>query len=114
MAQKVTVSLEDDLDGGEADGTIDFSFDGADYQIDLSPDNRDRLRASLTPFIEAARRTGGRNKATRNGNAGTPARKRAADQELRAWGKEHFPDDVADRGRIPGWVKEKFAAAQES
>jgi Lsr2 len=36
MAQKVTVALEDDLDGGPADETVRFGFDGADYEIDLS------------------------------------------------------------------------------
>lgn len=29
MAQKVTVALEDDLDGGPADETVRFGFDSA-------------------------------------------------------------------------------------
>lgn len=36
MAQRVTVALEDDLDGGPADETIRFGFGGAEYEIDLS------------------------------------------------------------------------------
>ena len=39
MAQKVTVTLEDDLDGGPAAETVRFSFGGADYEIDLSKKN---------------------------------------------------------------------------
>ena len=38
MAQKVEVTLIDDLDGGKADETISFSLDGAQYVIDLSLD----------------------------------------------------------------------------
>ena len=36
MAQRVTVALEDDLDGGPADETVRFAFGGSDYEIDLS------------------------------------------------------------------------------
>ena len=36
MATKITVVLEDDLDGGPADETVRFGLDGVDYEIDLS------------------------------------------------------------------------------
>ena len=39
MAQKITVTLEDDLDGGPADQTVRFGLDGAEYEIDLSTSN---------------------------------------------------------------------------
>ena len=32
MAQKITVTLEDDLDGGPADQTVRFGLDGAEYE----------------------------------------------------------------------------------
>jgi len=47
MAQKVEVTLVDDLDGGKADETISFSLDGTQYVIDLSGKNATRLRESL-------------------------------------------------------------------
>ena len=31
MAQRVTVVLEDDLDGGPAEETVRLAFDGTDY-----------------------------------------------------------------------------------
>lgn len=55
MAQKVIVQLTDDLDGGEADETVQFSLDGKEYQIDLKASNAKRLRDSLQPFIERGR-----------------------------------------------------------
>jgi hypothetical protein len=37
MAQKTVVSFIDDLDGeSEAEGTVPFSLDGVDYEIDLT------------------------------------------------------------------------------
>jgi hypothetical protein len=58
MAQKVTVELEDDLDGGPADETVRFGVDGSDYEIDLSAKNAAALRRKLAPFIEHARKAG--------------------------------------------------------
>jgi hypothetical protein len=58
MAQKVTVELEDDLDGGPADETVRFGFDGSDYEIDLSNRNAAKFRRQLEPFIDHARRAG--------------------------------------------------------
>ena len=47
MAQKITVTLEDDLDGGPADQTVRFGLDGAEYEIDLSVSNATAFRARL-------------------------------------------------------------------
>ena len=47
MAQKVLVSLVDDLDGSEADETVEFGLDGINYQIDLSTENAEELRDAL-------------------------------------------------------------------
>ena len=44
MAQKVMVTLVDDLDGSEAGETVEFGLDGAFYEIDLSEGNAERLR----------------------------------------------------------------------
>jgi hypothetical protein len=57
MAQKVTVALEDDLDGGPADETVRFEFDGTEYEIDLSAKNARAFRTTLAPFLEDAIRT---------------------------------------------------------
>ncbi len=39
MAQKVTVVLEDDLDGGQADETVRVGFGGTEYELNLSAKN---------------------------------------------------------------------------
>jgi len=53
---KVTVALEDDLDGGPADETVRFGFDGTEYEIDLSAKNARAFRKKLTPFLKHARK----------------------------------------------------------
>jgi len=58
MAQKITVALEDDLDGGPADETVPLRFDGAAHEIDLSTKNARRFRTQLVPFIAHARTVG--------------------------------------------------------
>ncbi len=51
MAQRVQTLLIDDLDGGEAEGTVRFGLDGAEYEIDLSAGHADALRrARAGPF----------------------------------------------------------------
>ena len=47
MAQKVTVTLVDDLDGSQAEETVEFGLDGATYTIDLSGGNAGRLREAV-------------------------------------------------------------------
>ncbi len=64
MAQKVLVSLVDDLDGSEAEETVEFGLDGVSYQIDLSSDNAEELRDALAQYVEHARRAGGRKRAS--------------------------------------------------
>ena len=59
MAQHVETRLVDDIDGTDAVETVTFSFEGHQYEIDLSDRNATRLRESLAAFVGAARRAGG-------------------------------------------------------
>jgi len=106
MAQKITVALEDDLEGGPADETVRFGLDGADYEIDLSKKNASAFRRKLAPFIEHARRAG-RGPRRRPGRTAA-SRERSGD--IRAWAKE-AGIAVSDRGRIPASVVEQYEAA---
>ena len=69
MASRVQVVLEDDIDGGEAERTVSFAFDGVEYEIDLSAANAAALAEALAPYIDAGRRVSGR-KGRRSGAAG--------------------------------------------
>ena len=69
MAQKITVELEDDLEGGPAAETVRFGLDGSEYEIDLSKKNAATLRKQLTPYVEHARKAG-RGQRRRSGRTG--------------------------------------------
>jgi hypothetical protein len=111
MAQKVTVSLVDDLDGSEAEETVEFGLDGASYQIDLSEDNAERLRDALAEYVDHARRSGGRKRGATRPAPGRPARPATADREqnqaIRAWARKQGMK-VSDRGRIPSEVIDAY------
>jgi hypothetical protein len=104
MAQRVVVTISDDLDGGEAAETIAFGLDGKFYEIDLSTTNADKLRTGLMPYMEAGRRRSRSGKVFRR----TPVAPDPA--TVRAWARSNgFA--VPPRGRIPKKVYEAFAQA---
>jgi len=118
VAQKTLVVLEDDLDGGEADETVTFSLDGVNYEIDLSAGNAKKLRDSLSNFVGAARRTGGRSIAGRGRPRAAAAVSGGASRsgrsaEIRAWAKSQNIK-VNERGRIPAEVVEAYDKAHSS
>jgi Lsr2 len=108
MAQKITVALEDDLDGGPADETVRFGLGGTEYEIDLSAKNAAAFREHLAPFVGHARRTG-RGQRRRPGRT-VSSRERSAD--IRAWAKDQGIT-VSDRGRISASVAEQYDAATQ-
>lgn len=113
MAQKVMVTLVDDLDGSEAEETVEFGLDGAFYEIDLSEDNAERLREALAEYVEHARRAGGRKRAAVRAAAGRAPRTASADREqnqaIREWARKQGMN-VSDRGRIPKEVTDAYNA----
>ena len=105
MAQKVHITLEDDLDGGEATETVTFGLDGRSYEIDLNAKNAKAMREALSKYVAAARRAGGRSGAAkRRTQVGTSAR------EIRDWARSNG-HKVPDRGRIPSDIRDAFEAA---
>ena len=112
MAQKVTVSLIDDLDGDRADETVEFGLDGKNYEIDLSTGNADKLREALASYVAAARKPGGRRRggggaATGAAAARRPSVDREQNQAIRDWARKRGMK-VSDRGRIPADVLEAY------
>ncbi len=107
MAQKVHITLEDDLDGGEATETVSFGLDGRTLRD--RPQRQERRRRCATRWHAtsgAARRSGGGRgtAAKRRTQVGTSAR------EIRDWARSNG-HKVPDRGRIPADVREAFEAA---
>lgn len=99
MAQKVVVSLVDDLSGGRADHTVRFSLDGKDYEIDLSEQNAAVLSEVMAEYVAAARRPN-QSRRTDRGPAMISTADRQRNQVMREWARQHGMS-VSERGRIP-------------
>lgn len=105
MAQKTIVHLIDDLDGGEGDESIEYTFDGIDYEIDLSTEHAADLRECLAPYLAVSRR-----KYTPRAQSAAPAAMNGRRKDLgdvRAWANENGYT-VSSRGRIPTTVLEAY------
>jgi hypothetical protein len=109
MAQKIVTELIDDIDGSVADETVEFSYRGYSYEVDLSSKNIQKLDKALTSFIEHARRTGRTGRQTKASVSRIPGNS----ADVRAWA-EAEGYEVPARGRIPNALREAYEAAQAS
>ena len=107
MAQQTTVRFIDDLDGSDASGTFDFALEGRQYQIDLSEENAAKLRDAVAPFVDVARKAGGRSAGRRRPRAqqqpvdDKPVRSsREQTAAIREWARQHG-HKVNNRGHVP-------------
>ena len=106
MAQRTVIELVDDVDGrvmkqGEGE-TVIFGLDNVEYEIDVSKANAEKLRQALSPYVQAARKTGGRR-----GRAARAARDHDQIRAIREWARQNGYK-VSDRGRIPVEVQEAY------
>lgn len=103
MAQRIQVILIDDINGGDATETVNFSLDNVSYEIDLSAENAANLRSDLDKWVTAGRRVSSRR--------GTASRARSNDSaKVRAWAKDNGYD-VSERGRISAEIREAYSQA---
>jgi hypothetical protein len=109
MAKQVITLLTDDLDGTEADRTVEFGLDGVTYTIDLSEKNVGKLRQALDAYIDAGTRVGrggpeSRRVIGRRGIGGAPTRSdRDQNRAIREWAAKNGYN-ISERGRIPSSV----------
>lgn len=96
MAKRVTTELVDDFDESTPAETVEFSFQGIDYEIDLSSENTSKLRAELEPYMQAGRKVS--RGAPRPGRRSM--QRHAHLQKARVWLRANG-HDIGDRGRVP-------------
>lgn len=108
MAQKIQTLFIDDIDGGEAEGTVRFALDGTNYEIDLNAKHTEDLRNSLANYVAHARKIGG---TTRRATVRGDRRSSSIDTvAVRAWAREQGID-IKERGRVPANIIEQYRAA---
>jgi Lsr2 len=104
LSSKVIVLLEDDVDGGKADETVEFGLDGVAYVIDLSGDNAKKLRGALDGYVSKGRKVSGRTRKTSKSYSDVET------SAVRAWAASNGIK-VSERGRIAADVVAQFKAA---
>jgi Lsr2 len=110
MAQRTQVIFEDDIDGSEAEGTVTFALNGAQYEIDLSNKNAEKLRKAFEPYVSGGRKVSARATAARSPRGTASAPKRHDQSAVREWAKSQELK-ISDRGRIPADVLAKYEAS---
>jgi hypothetical protein len=113
VAQKVQVLLTDDLDGSDAQETIEFGFEGTSYEIDLNKKNAEALRKAVEKYVGAARKSGRSGSSTSRGRGARATGRQDRDynpKEVRSWA-ESQGIEVSARGRVPADLVAKFQAA---
>ena len=111
MAQ--TTIITDDLDGSANAETVQFTFDGTSYSIDLSRKNRNAFEKALKPYIEAASRVSTRRTAASPSRRSSRSRRSSGIDlsAVRAWANEQGIE-VSSRGRIAQDVIDAYTASR--
>ena len=109
MARRVVEHLVDDIDGGKAVEAVRFSYQGVDYEIDLSAKNAKALDKAVSPYVSAARRVGGRRSGSRRPRGKSSGRGQDS-RQVREWAVKQGIK-VSARGRIPGDVLRHYQEA---
>lgn len=94
MARETIINLIDDFDGGKADETIKYSFDGANYEVDFTHENADAFREYMEKYLKVSRRIGVANNS---------AKVNSETAKIRDWAREQGID-VPARGRLSAEV----------
>jgi hypothetical protein len=108
MTVQTIQKLIDDIDGSPAEQTVEFSFLGTHYEIDLNDKHTEQMRKALQPWLASARRAKG---VRRRGTVRrTPKASKPTNDEIRAWAKT-AGIKVAEKGRIANSVIEQYMAS---
>lgn len=128
MAQKVIVTMADDIDGTEGDDvrTYHFALEKQVFKIDLRPGNYEELQKALAPFVAKAQTADPEYRravssvngaihrgATRTTHVGPPRDKASRDRagRIRAWAMTQPDILIGEKGRIPHDVEKQYDAA---
>lgn len=114
MAQRVQVLYVSDISGeelGDSGNTVQFGFQGVDYEIDLSEQEADEFASVMEKYTSAGRRVGGRRQAGSRASRSSGSRRSSTElAAIRDWARENG-FKVSTRGRISQEVLDAYEAA---
>jgi hypothetical protein len=114
LAQRVITQLISDLSGDEVvDGegeTVEFSYRGTSYTIDLTAKEAAGFDKVVAMYIEHATEVGGARKRTAAAAPSGAGRTKGELQNIRAWARENGYE-ISERGRIRAEIIDAYHAA---
>lgn len=112
MARKEVIQYTDDMTGEALDAdkvsTVELSYQGKTYALDLSHESSLKLATDLDPWISAGRKVTRGSRPTRRGGASQSDKDR--NKRIRQWANDNGIE-VSSRGQIAHEVIERFEAA---
>lgn len=110
MAKKTVVTeiLVDDIDGSPGERTLNFTWEGTAYEIELSRRNAAAFEKTMKPYLDAARRV--RGPRSRRSGAGRSGKRDLG--AIREWAAKNGYE-VSARGRVAGSVIDAYDAAHD-
>ncbi|KQX75401.1 Lsr2 family protein [Aeromicrobium sp. Root472D3] len=117
----IKTTYVDDIDGsdlGEEATPVTFSYEGQNYSIFLSDDNKKKLDSALSPYIEKAETASAASTAS-SGTASSSTQNKKIREWAQSTGFEYEGVDgtkrtLGDRGQIPAVVAEAYREAQKA
>ena len=106
MAKTTITHITDDFDGSSDARTVEFSYKGTHYSIDLAEKNEAKFDKAMERFILAATQV----KARASSGRRTTSNPRKDFSAVRKWAKGQGLA-VSERGRIPKEIVEQYEAA---
>ena len=118
MAQRVITQLVSDLSGNEVvEGngeTVEFSYRGTNYTIDLTDKEAAGFDKAVARYIEHATKVSSsrtpRRRTPSSSNGSSAGRSKGELQNIRAWARENGYE-ISERGRIKAEVVDAYHAA---
>lgn len=107
MAQ--ITKLVDDIDGTDAEMTLEFGLDGVEYAIDLNDVNYEEHRKALEFLASKGRVLTREVVKVKRAGAGTKGKPVVGKtQHIREWARENGFPNLSDRGRIPANIMDAY------
>ena len=111
MAIKTITELVSDISGEPIEQgkgrSIDFSYEGVLYRVDLTNDELATFENALKPYLDAGQKIGGQRRRT---SASSTSKRDFDPAAVRAWAASQGMA-ISPRGRIKTEVIEKYHAA---
>ena len=111
MAKRTQTYFISDISGAESNvSTSLFSFNGSEYEIDLTAKETEKLADLLKPYINAGRKASTRTARKKSVALRKPGPSGPSAQVIRTWALAHG-HKIPKRGRIPQNIRASYTAA---